>query len=319
MKLVQNTKLFYSNAKLMITGEYLVLKGAKALSIPLKKGQGLKISEHQGNPSLVWKTFVKGQHWFDAVFSLNEFVIGNTNDFPTAQNLRELLLAAKKIRPGFLADNIQYEATSELDFDINWGLGSSSSLMANIACWAEIDAFDLFSKVSSGSGYDLATSMSDKPILYHITGNKPSIGKLDFYPVFHEHLYFVYLGRKRNSAQEVKNFNGLVGERDFTKDIMTIDSITNAMSLTTELQEFRKLMREHEKIISGLLDMPPLSDKIMQGFNGEAKSLGAWGGDFALVATEMNRDYVSSWFRKQDFQTWFRYEELALNPLSPSM
>ena len=98
----KSIQTFYSRAKLMITGEYLVLRGAFALSIPLSKGQSLQISEHQGGPSLVWKTFVNGQHWFDATFSTGEFVIGNTNDFPTAQYLREILLAAKVLQPEFL-------------------------------------------------------------------------------------------------------------------------------------------------------------------------------------------------------------------------
>jgi hypothetical protein len=34
-------KKFYSNGKLLITGEYLVLDGAKAFALPTKKGQNL--------------------------------------------------------------------------------------------------------------------------------------------------------------------------------------------------------------------------------------------------------------------------------------
>jgi hypothetical protein len=67
---------FTANAKLMITGEYLVLRGASSLAIPLKFGQSLKITVHSGNPSIVWRTYVKGQPWFDAVFSLDEYIIG---------------------------------------------------------------------------------------------------------------------------------------------------------------------------------------------------------------------------------------------------
>jgi hypothetical protein len=64
---------YKSNAKLMISGEYLVLKGAEALAIPLKFGQTLKVSEHSGSPSLAWKTYVKGQHWFDAIVRDREY------------------------------------------------------------------------------------------------------------------------------------------------------------------------------------------------------------------------------------------------------
>ena len=37
-------KTFYSNGKLLLTGEYVVLDGATALAIPTKYGQYLEIS-----------------------------------------------------------------------------------------------------------------------------------------------------------------------------------------------------------------------------------------------------------------------------------
>ncbi len=304
-------KSYRSHAKLMITGEYLVLRGAKALALPLRFGQSLTISEHPGSPALLWKTYVKDQHWFDAVFSLNEFVIGNTNDFPTAQNLREILLAAKDINPFFLKKKIQYEAISKLDFDIKWGIGSSSSLIVNIANWAEIDPFELFNKVSSGSGYDVAAAMSDKPVLCSFSGNKSEIKEVDFYPAFHDHLYFAYLGKKRNSAQAVNSFNEHI-DKDFTSEIRDVDAITNAMISVVELREFRKLIREHERIISGVLGIPPLGNRIFSDFSGDVKSLGAWGGDFVLLATDMSRDYVVSWLRKKDMNVWFGYDDIVL-------
>ena len=40
---------FYSNGKLLITGEYLVLDGAKAFALPTKFGQKLTIEETEGH------------------------------------------------------------------------------------------------------------------------------------------------------------------------------------------------------------------------------------------------------------------------------
>jgi mevalonate kinase len=285
----KTTQRFYANAKLMISGEYLVLRGAEALAIPLKFGQSLTVSEHHGSPVLVWRTFVKGQHWFDAIFSLSEFVIGNSNDFPTAQNLREILLAAKRLNPDFLEKKIKYEAISETDFDINWGLGSSASLIVNIARWAEVKPFELFSQVSSGSGYDVAVTMSDRPVLYRNNGGKQDTREVGFYPLFHQHLYFAYLRKKRNSAQAVSKFTELA-EKDFSNEIREIDAITAAMISAIELREFQKLMREHERIISQLIGISPVGEKLFNDFSGELKSLGAWGGDFVLLATDMPRD-----------------------------
>ncbi len=302
---------YRSNAKLMLSGEYLVLRGALALAVPLKYGQTLKVSEHPGNPSLVWKTYIKGQHWFDAIFSLDEFVIGNSNDFPTAQNLREILLAAKSLRPEFLSGTERYEAVSELDFDINWGFGSSSSLIVNVARWAEIDPFELFSKVSRGSGYDIAAALSDRPVLYRFAQDKREITQVDFFPPFHAQLYVAYLGKKRNSSLAVERFNQQ-SECDYSAQIADLDSITMAMLACSELREFRKLMRDHEKIISEVLDIPALSEKLLSDFNGDLKSLGAWGGDFILLATDMPREYVLTWLRKKDMHTWFSYEDVVM-------
>jgi mevalonate kinase len=37
---------FYSNGKFLITGEYLILDGAKSLAVPTKFGQELKIDSN---------------------------------------------------------------------------------------------------------------------------------------------------------------------------------------------------------------------------------------------------------------------------------
>jgi hypothetical protein len=49
-------KKFYSNGKLLITGEYLVLDGAKALHYQ-QKGQNL-IIEDGNNNEIIWKVMM---------------------------------------------------------------------------------------------------------------------------------------------------------------------------------------------------------------------------------------------------------------------
>jgi hypothetical protein len=51
-----NEKKFYSNGKLLITGEYLVLDG-KAFALPTKKGQNL-IIEDGNNNEIIWKVMM---------------------------------------------------------------------------------------------------------------------------------------------------------------------------------------------------------------------------------------------------------------------
>ena len=52
--------LYKSNGKFLLTGEYLVLKGATALALPLKKGQSLEVENLDSNDGLIhWDAFYK--------------------------------------------------------------------------------------------------------------------------------------------------------------------------------------------------------------------------------------------------------------------
>ena len=65
---------FYSNGKLLITGEYLVLDGAKALALPTKFGQNL-IVEKGKNKEIVWKSFDKDNSiWFNETLLFSEII-----------------------------------------------------------------------------------------------------------------------------------------------------------------------------------------------------------------------------------------------------
>ena len=68
-------KEFYSNGKLLITGEYLVLDGAKALALPTKFGQNL-IVEEKDNLEIHWKSFDSdGSLWFEDTFTFENITI----------------------------------------------------------------------------------------------------------------------------------------------------------------------------------------------------------------------------------------------------
>ena len=51
-------KKFYANGKLLLTGEYLVMNGAKAVALPTNKGQSLSVKYRpSNNPKLYWKSY----------------------------------------------------------------------------------------------------------------------------------------------------------------------------------------------------------------------------------------------------------------------
>ena len=60
------TQTFYSNGKLLITGEYVVLDGAKALALPTKFGQSLVVKPGI-NHQIKWTSFDSDESvWFEA-------------------------------------------------------------------------------------------------------------------------------------------------------------------------------------------------------------------------------------------------------------
>ncbi|MGB0788468.1 MAG: GHMP kinase, partial [Marinirhabdus sp.] len=55
---------YYSNGKLLLTGEYFVLDGATVLAVPTRFGQSLAVEGTTGNKT-IWKSLdVNGKIWF---------------------------------------------------------------------------------------------------------------------------------------------------------------------------------------------------------------------------------------------------------------
>ncbi len=133
---------FYSNGKLLLTGEYLVIDGAKALAIPTKKGQSLSVKETEGGSQLIWKSWTyESQCWLDVQFSLPNFSIEKTSDEDKSKWLQKLLISVRELNPSFLAKTNSIEVNTHLDFPRDWGLGSSSTLINNVAQWAQSRSF----------------------------------------------------------------------------------------------------------------------------------------------------------------------------------
>lgn len=314
---MSDNQFFRSNGKLLITGEYLVLKGATSLSIPTKKGQSLQIKRQslqldrkEKGASLQWITTVLGKPWFKASFCLPDLVLTETTNNPVAKHLQKLLLFAKILNPYFLNSSDSFSAASDIEFDINWGLGSSSSLLVNIASWAGVQSFDLHFLVSEGSGYDVASCSSDLPIIYHIRNKIPQVERINFYPSFHEKIFFVYLGNKRSSNDAVKEFNAI--KNDYSKEIEEISAISYAIANVRSFSDFVVLLQRHEEIISGVIKKPSVPLVRFPELAGTGKSLGAWGGDFVMLATEWDVKELGNYLHEKGVDTWFRYSDLIL-------
>ncbi len=66
----------------------------------------------------------------------------------------------------------------------------------------------------------------------------------------------------------------------------------------------------HELIIANLIQQDPIKTRLFIDFKGSVKSLGAWGGDFVLVASETN---PTDYFNAKGFDTVLPYSDMVLN------
>ena len=302
-------KTYYSNGKLLVTGEYVVLDGAMALALPTQFGQNL-IVEPGKLKEINWKSFdADGTTWFEENFSFDTILHENKDfiDNPIHRRLVEILHEAFQMNPDFLLAGYGYQITTQLSFPKNWGLGTSSTLINNLSQWLKIDAFELLQRSFGGSGYDIACAKKDTPIVYQLLHNEPHYRPVDFYPPFHQHLYFVYLNRKQNSQSAIANY--INKQNEIGKTIEKINTITKNSIATSDLKSFAYEMEKHETILSDLLEMNTIKEAFFDDFNGVVKSLGAWGGDFVLAIT---KEDPTGYFKERGFETVIPYEKMIL-------
>lgn len=304
------TKTFYSNGKLLITGEYLVLDGAKAFALPTKKGQNLVIEDGKNN-EISWKSYdFDGSIWFEDTLLFSDIVkeVQTENELVKA-TLTTILHEAFKLNPDFILNSNGYTITTELGFPKSWGLGTSSTLINNIAQWLQIDAFTLLKNSFGGSGYDIACAQNDAPIVYHLEKGNPIVEKVSFNPDFTDNLYFVYLNKKQSSKSAIAAYN-INKKNNLPRIIALNDVITSEVLNASTIQSFAAAIQKHEIQMSIILETQTTKESLFPDFNGVIKSLGAWGGDFVMaIATENPTDY----FVSKGYNTVIPYDEMILS------
>ncbi len=311
--MIQN---YYSHGKFLLTGEYLVLKGALALAIPLKLGQTLSVETRHGT-SLQWNAYKPDGPWFSVTLDSKNLELIDCDDRQKAEKLVQILKTVRELNPKVFGECPHFE--TRLDFNPNWGLGSSSTLISNLARWANIDPYELLKMTFGGSGYDIACATAEGPIYYQVKtevpepveGPTPTVEPINFTPPFAEHLFFVYQGQKQSSSKEVKAFLEKTDPIDLQKDIDAVSEISCALPKCQTLDEFAMLMQCHERIIARCIGQEPIQ-KRFPDFEGVLKSLGAWGGDFILAATEWPENQVTEYFKKHGLEVVFGYKKMVL-------
>ena len=300
-------KEFYSNGKLLLSGEYAILDSALGLAIPTSYGQSLHVTPTKSG-FLEWTSFDENKNiWFSAKFDLESLNVVSTSDEAMAQTLLTLLLEANAQNPLLLTDSDGFQIETHLTFPRSWGLGTSSTLINNMAQWARVDAYQLLWNVFGGSGYDIACAQYNFPITYQLVDGVPKVEVIDFNPIFKNSLYFVHLNQKRSSKEAITNYRAQ--QFDKSELIKKVSSLTQKIIDTSTLSGFESLMEEHEALLSSILKIEPVKQRLFPDFFGMMKSLGAWGGDFVLATGD---DKTISYFKSKGYPTVIPYSKMIL-------
>jgi hypothetical protein len=71
-------------------------------------------------------------------------------------------------------------------------------------------------------------------------------------------------------------------------------------------------MEVHENIVANVLNLRKVKDLYFPDFPGTIKSLGAWGGDFVLVASDESPEMISAYFQQKGFPVILSYRDMIL-------
>lgn len=279
----------------MLFGEYLVLNGSDCLAFPLKFGQTLSVAK---SDEIMWESYSKHGMWFSVSMS-NDFTILNTNNEGVAEVLKQLFIVIRAEKPD-LDFNQRFRA--EANFELNWGLGSSSTLISLLSQWSGVETKKLLDASFGGSGYDVACATAKGPIIY---ANGKVKKEVHLSESITDKLLFIYLGNKQNSREEIKRFKDRKVDRHH---IDTMNTLISKALQTNEIEVFEQQLDQSEELISPIIGTTKLKQRLFADYPYSIKSLGAWGGDFFL-ATVRDLKTAKTYFEEKGYDVLFTYQE----------
>ncbi len=295
----------FSPGKLMLTSEYFAMDGALVLAVPTRLGQEFSFEEKPDGQSVIfWEAFHQGRLWLKAVVDYQSWQVLETNLPSNAEFIVKTLKNVQALSSVKFKHTDTYYLKTNLQFPADYGLGSSSTLMNNLAEWAEIDPFHLNKISLGGSGYDIAVAKEKSAVLYQ---SVPEIKyeKVNFNPSFKNELIFIHLNQKQDSREGISFYRS---KNKSQKHVDEFSDLTRNILLCNELENFSQLMLIHEQKISDFLEIPTVKTRFFADCPVFVKSLGAWGGDFVMSSKfDGFRDY----FWGKGFTTIFDYSDLV--------
>ncbi|MCT4139641.1 30S ribosomal protein S6 [Elizabethkingia anophelis] len=281
------------------------MDGAKALAIPTKPGQDLSAEKIDDHRSLIyWETYREGKLWLKTCIDYKNLFVTETNIANASAFILKIFSTLKDMRSESLEADYSYILKSNVQFPENFGLGSSSTLMNNIANWGNVDAFALNDIALGGSGYDIAVAKAGAPIIYIRNRGNKTVETVNYSPSFKDQLLFVHLNKKQDSREGITMYKQMEKSQDL---IHYFSKLTDEILISENLENFSLIMEDHEKTMSNFLKISTVKEKYFKNAPSFFKSLGAWGGDFIL--TTKFCDY-ENYFLHNGFPNFFSYDEL---------
>ena len=285
-------KSYFSPGKILLCGEYAVTVGVEALAIPVVPGQWMYVWEFDspgGGDRLIWEAKEKnGNTWLNESFALPlEAMEAEAEKSSERDRSREVLHSMlSMVAQGFWKPGKSYRIETQLEFERSSGLGSSSTMVANFARFAGLDAQIVQQKVFGGSGYDVAVAELCKGLVFWKNGEVANWDKWSLSSDLTSKWKIVFLGQKQNSRSALSDVKAKLAAMKNDDFLMhQLQQVCAAVKLANQVPMLEAGLEMWQAILAMSLELetPYQHFKFQPIKGGLCKWLGAWGGDMLLI------------------------------------
>jgi len=298
---------FYAPGKILLCGEYLVLKGFNGIALPTKLGQWLEVFEfktpNEKADSIMYSALdLEGYKWIDwncEITNIQNQEIGNSSEEFLVKFFQ--LIPENNWKKGY-----SYRFETRLEFNQKWGLGSSSTFVSLLCQYFRLNPFKIEQQLLGGSGYDIAVAELKRPLIFWRNENGAHFRHWAAGHTQNSNWSIVFLNEKVNSRKSSELIKEAIEEiatdaayqLQFQKIMEMIEIANDIFTIEAALEMYQLLMGQITNLPTPyqLLNIKPIKQ-------GLCKWLGAWGGDMMLVNDNVLNEYQEV-FKEYEVYPW---------------
>jgi len=286
---------FYAPGKILLCGEYLVLKGFNGIAVPTQKGQWLEVFEFE-TPENKKDTIIytaldfEGYKWIEWQGEINTI---QKQEIST-ESIDFLIKFLKLLPKKSWKKGCSYRFETRLEFNQNWGLGSSSTFISLLCQYFRLDPFKMEQKLFGGSGYDIAIAELKQPLIFWKNKNGANFRTWSAEVTKESDWSVVFLNEKVNSRKSSELINEAIQEiSDDAAYQLQFQKIIEMIELANDIFTIEAALEMYQLLLGQITNLPTpyqfLNIKPVK--QGLCKWLGAWGGDMILVNNKVLEEY----------------------------